>query len=560
MCMTLSGRYFWLRSLFLAWLLLLAIDSHAFAAVSIAVNNQGLSSLVYNGVQYIGQWPGCFVSKVNVRGGNQFGSYVAGRGQVYVNGGGNRASVVRSYPWGAVTCNYSAVGDQLRIEVSVTNRSSATIAETFLRLISLLRSTGPASMIEGSEGGIGGPNVRIIPYGAVRLYVADERIAKPLNMTVGAIGANSAVFLDSTFVIFSPPLINNQLTRIPAEHPIPPGGSDSYSFSLRFAPQTASAPVVLSDLFRRWAERYPMTLNWPDRRPIGQLILASHGLSAPPNPNNPRYWLFVNPKIDINSEQGRQQFRQKLLQWADQSVANLKAVNAQGVIVWDVEGEQFPNLQYVGDPRHLPPEMEGVADEFFRRFTQAGLRCGVTLAVRQLINPGSAGESFQLTAQTTRRYLSNPNDLFAQLDATISYARRRWGCTLFYVDANGQPGFPMNFSGFRRVAEKHRDSLIIPEHGNLLYYTATAPYCDETLGKASCLSDVARWLWPKAFSAVKVYVFPARKPATPMNAAHRAAQGDILIFECWLKANHPDFRHFLEIRQKVQELELGPRM
>ena len=72
------------------------------------------------------------------------------------------------------------------------------------------------------------------------------------------------------------------------------------------------------------------------------------------------------------------------MKWADRSIEVLKDTNAQGMIVWILEGEQYPAINYVGD-RHnfmtLAPEMEyrRAVDAFFRKFRDAGLRVGLTL-------------------------------------------------------------------------------------------------------------------------------------------------------------------------------------
>src|SRR5262249_13218000 len=129
-----------------------------------------------------------------------------------------------------------------------------------------------------------------------------------------------------------------------------------------------------------YGERFPRVLKWDDRRSIGMLVLAS------PDPKhhsatNPRGWLS-DPKLDAISPRGKPIFRQLVLGWAARSVAECKGRGAQGVIVWDVEGEEFQPLVFVGDPRMLPqlaPEFDELADEVFQMFTDAALKTGICI-------------------------------------------------------------------------------------------------------------------------------------------------------------------------------------
>src|ERR1700716_554074 len=100
------------------------------------------------------------------------------------------------------------------------------------------------------------------------------------------------------------------------------------------------------------------TLDWNDRRPIGSIYLARDNTKWP---SNPRGW-FDDPKTDVFSPEGLRAFQTRLIKYADDSVALLKAMNAQGTIVWDIEGEEFahPEASYVGDPVllfRIAPEM-----------------------------------------------------------------------------------------------------------------------------------------------------------------------------------------------------------
>ncbi|HUZ08087.1 MAG TPA: hypothetical protein VMV89_11440, partial [Candidatus Paceibacterota bacterium] len=55
----------------------------------------------------------------------------------------------------------------------------------------------------------------------------------------------------------------------------------------------------------------PQTIHWPDRRPIGVLMLASHFHSSP---TNPRGW-FNDPGLAVTGTNGVENFRKALLDY-----------------------------------------------------------------------------------------------------------------------------------------------------------------------------------------------------------------------------------------------------
>ncbi len=60
---------------------------------------------------------------------------------------------------------------------------------------------------------------------------------------------------------------------------------------------------------------------------------------------------------------------------------NGRAVRPQGILIWDIEGQEFVHpTTYIGDPRVFEsgyaPEMNAVANEMFAVFRDAGYRVG----------------------------------------------------------------------------------------------------------------------------------------------------------------------------------------
>jgi hypothetical protein len=262
---------------------------------------------------------------------------------------------------------------------------------------------------------------------------------------------------------------------------------------------------------------WPTRVHWPDRRPIGALFLASDFHASA---TNPRGW-FNDPSLDVTGPGGQERFRQALMAYADRSIAILKRANAQGAIVWDLEGEQFPHkTTYIGDPRllkRLAPEMAAVADEFFVRLRNAGLRVGMTIRPQQLIFD-NYGVPRQTQVFDTKKVL---------LDK-IDYARKRWGATLFYLDSNGGIRRPDEVWQLRQLAGQRPDILLIPEHSYLPYAAFTAPYAALRRGDPAKSSSLTRRLFPGTFRVLDI-----GGGDEPDKIVIAQSEGDILLFPAW---------------------------
>jgi hypothetical protein len=272
---------------------------------------------------------------------------------------------------------------------------------------------------------------------------------------------------------------------------------------------------------------------WADRRPIGSLFLARPNTKWP---TNPRGWF--DSSINITTDQGRSSFKKRLMEYTIQSIALLKEMNAQGMILWDVEGEEFPQGEatYAGDPTQLPrlaPEMNPVADEFLRRFTNQSLKVGLCIRCNEIV--------FRPDGSFYQREYADDNAAFAGLDKKISYARQRWGCTLFYIDSNGGKGGISDVTIFRRLHQKYSDCLIAPELCTPEYYTCTTPYRE--LRNSAPWAGVAatpksiKEVYPDAFSLINVADGDIQRHRQELLQAVR--QGDLLLYRSWYRS--PEF-------------------
>jgi hypothetical protein len=262
----------------------------------------------------------------------------------------------------------------------------------------------------------------------------------------------------------------------------------------------------------------PVRVRWDDRRPVGVLFLASHYHSSG---KNPRGW-FNNPDLDCAGAAGTERFRAELRDYTGRSLDILKHTGAQGVIVWDLEGEQFPHkISFIGDPRaldRLAPEMAAAADEFFARLRTAGLRVGVTIRPQEL--------AFDRFGQPSQTFAF---DMEKVLLAKIDYARKRWGATLFYVDSNSGFWRPDELWQLRRVVALRPDVLLIPEHHGLPWQAFSAPYVP--VRKDGVPSDKSgQKYFPKSFRALDI----SDAAADWAQIAAAQGNGDILLFRAWV--------------------------
>lgn len=330
-----------------------------------------------------------------------------------------------------------------------------------------------------------------------------------------------------------------------ASRPIAPGGSDSYTVWLRFG--NASDPMApAKEALQAYGKAHPMLFKWDDRRPI---IPTMIGDKFPYH--EPEGLELKKPAAGPQAEE----VRTMLLKHADQLIAEMKKINAQGMIFWNIEGSGPDYLKYVGDPHmveYLCPEADAVADEFFKKIRDAGFKVGVCLrpsviAVKEEKNAAFA-DKHNLKSKFSYFHdyphaKRSPSDILAE---KVAYAKKRWGCTLFYVDTNHAAGFwpktdeekaawPKNADGslkwyhellnedvWAEVLKRHPDVLFTIEHTPLIQYTVNAPY-DEWMTPNDGTPPVVRATWPDAFKCLVI-----KEPKDIWQVAARVEKGDVL--------------------------------
>ncbi len=240
-----------------------------------------------------------------------------------------------------------------------------------------------------------------------------------------------------------------------------------------------------------------------------------------------------------------------MLAQAATNVSTARALGGQGVITWDIEGEQFPqNTSYVCSPDQISsvaPEMESIVsvagspyfgqrlvDAYFKTMASAGLRTGVCLRpqVFTLTGNGTASQSF----------LTGNAPVIANLETKARYANARWGTTLFYVDSTvDSTGGTLDPAIFQQIATDMPGFLFIPEESTPRYYAYTAPFYSflfkGDLGTAPAIYNV----YPRAFGVNLVNdVSAATLAQYQPQLTQSVTRGDVLMGHAdYWQANDP---------------------
>jgi len=439
------------------------------------------------------------------------------------------------YPWGRVSCTYSKQGNALTMRIEVSNTSAEPLNEVSLRLVELnFPSVRGGGTLEAGMFGFGFKDTAssLHQYPSVP-SVADPQFVVPIvrvDYGTGALNFCSDDLECSVGVPYS--------TNAPARtsypfivtcHDIKQGNSKKFNVSLRFGAAGSRVQDLSGDVLERYAEKYPFQISWNDRRPIGAIFLASSGINVA---TNPRRWIMNEGKIDITTDLGKGAFRSALLKMADNSIKVLKDANAQGMITWDPEGQEFLGSCYYGDPRLTPvlaPETEvkddrgmTAIDEYFDKFRRAGLKVGVCLRPQQITmvdgKPVQGAADDQHAAQV--------------LKDKLAYAKKRWGCTLFYIDSTVAVTLnSLDPDVFKAVAGAHPDVLLIPENESMRYFAYSGPLNSYFHHKVTSTPVGARMVYPKAFSVLMASDGDRLEDHDALVTAVR--DGDILLFNGW---------------------------
>ena len=467
-----------------------------------------------------------------------------------------------TFSWGSIATQFVQSGNDLNMIVTETNNAGSGIIFDGAQIFpfALHFPQDPAGFSGYTQYAITttDPGVSVADFGS---GVVTEVIP---NETIPMYGGWSNVGTATYSPLMTTTAPEGLATFYPQVNaPVQPGSSLSYTVSLRFTPE--GTPANASDGYSSFAETYPSQMTWTDKRILGTAYLASSptggsSVTQPGGfPTNPRRY-FNDSTVNITTPAGLQAFQDRILAQAALNVTDAQNMNAQGVITWDIEGEEYPQTtSYVCSPDQIAavaPEMESTItdpkssflgqkldDAYFKTMSNAGLRIGLCLRPQaftltspaNISNPASDGTASQVN-------LTGDAAIVANLENKARYANQRWGATVFYVDSVVDVnGGTLDPAIFQQLITALPNFLFIPEESTTRYYAYTAPFysfIDHTsLGTAS----VVRNTYPKAFGANLVNDAPAALLAqyTPQ-LTQSVVDGDILMGHAdYWQANDP---------------------
>jgi hypothetical protein len=455
-----------------------------------------------------------------------------------------------AFAWGSISARFEQVGDALNVTVTTVNQASsglifdgATIYPLVLNFPRLPDGFSSVTLSQWAFETIE-PGVTTASYGSGEVVTVVADASKPLYSGFQPTGKG---FAYAAAVSGTPP---DGLASFQPHYDrtVKPGQTDTYTVSLRFAPSGTATTELAADAYRNWAKTWPPQLDWKDRRAIGTAYLASSPAAVNGNINQPggyannprRYFRDSDAKdFDVNTAEGLAKFQSRVLKQAIANVVNAQRMHAQGVVTWDIEGEEYPQpTSYVCAPDQiakLAPEMESIVsdkssafvgmkldDAYFKTMTTAGLRVGVCIRPQRF--------TVKADVAAEQRYLPDA-EITAELIGKMRFAHDRWGATLFYVDSTVEAdGAVLDASIFAQVARAFPDSLIMPEESTPKYYAYTAPFLAFIDNGATGSDPAIRSYYPKAFNAILVNdVAAGALAANRVKLTQAVARGNILM-------------------------------
>ncbi|WP_156994052.1 hypothetical protein [Terriglobus sp. TAA 43] len=538
---------------------LLAASTLCHAQLLVTYGTKGIDRLTYNGVVladtsrfqqeriHIGHM------KVTDRSGHVLTTDGWGESNQGTNWDAASKTETYNFRWGTIKIQFSQKSDALEINISEWNRPNsgvildgASVYPLALHFPTLPRGFVNASYPQGGSN-TSAPSVTVADFGAGQVVDVAPDASKPLYSMLWPTGTGDAAYS----VLISTTTPDNLPEFLPRhDRPVLPGQTDSFRIALRFASRGVATNTLAADAYSNWSLQYPATMKWTDRRVIGTAYLATSPTADQPDSAdgaNPRHYLGAG--MDLRTPEGQRLFQSRILTKAAEIVRNLKKLSAQGVITWDIEGQQYPhNTSYVCAPDQIAkaaPEMESVItdtasryvgkkldDAYFSILRDAGFRVGVCVRPQRFtLLPGGSAQQVQLSAK----------DAEADMLRKIRYAHDRWGATLFYLDSTvEQNGRPLDAAMFQRLAAAFPDSLLIPEQSTPRHYAYTAPFKSFLFHNETATDADVRSYYPNAFSCILVNDAEAKRLLQSRAALVAAvAAGDILMAHAdyWDPAN-----------------------
>ncbi len=539
---------------------LLGMTASAFAqtpSLHITYGNKGVQTLSFGGVtlEDTGAFGGDSFHIWHMKSTDLNGNTIPGWGENTVGQNWNAASQTETYtfPWGSIGTQFVQQGNTLNIIVTEKNNAGSGInfdgAEIYPFALHFPQDPAGFSGYTQQAVTTTGPGVSTADFGTgvVTNVLPDESV--PMYVGWKNVGANTY----SPMLTTSPP--DGLATFLPhTDRPVAPGTSFTFTVSLRFTPP--GTPINAADAYTSFATQYPSQLNWTDRRILGTAYLASspaaNGDSSQPGgfPTNPRRY-FNDASVDVTTAAGLRIFQKRMLTQAAALVTNTQALNGQGVITWDIEGEQYPqSTSYVCSPDQvatLAPEMESIIsdsssayygqkldDAYFKTISSASLKVGLCLRP-QVFTLAANGTASQVFLTTNAKIVAN-------LENKARVANSRWGATIFYVDSTVDVnGGTLDPAIFQQLITDLPGFLFIPEESTPRYYAYSAPFYSFIFHTTVGTPAEIYKMYPHAFGANLINdVSASTLAAYQPQLTQAVAAGDILMGHAdYWQANDP---------------------
>ncbi len=522
--------------------------SNTASGLQIVYGAQGVERVTFNGqtLADAGRWPKDQFHIWHMRLLDQAGREL--KGKDYVWGENNLGRVwdpatkswTYSFGWGEIKTTYVQHGDSLDVMVTTKNRAGSGVSFDGATVYPLTLHGSKTGLPPGRSrwsDGVQEPGILSADLGTGQVVMVAPAANKPLwiGLQAGRDGEVAAVV--------SGTVPDGLKAEGDASRLVNPGETGSLKISLRFAAASrASSSRLTSDAAVGFRTRWPERLKWNDRRLIGTVYLASAGQGDKAHrsgtSSDPRRYL-AGADVDIRNATGLERFQAGVLGQADTVVTNLRRMNGQGAITWDIEGQEYPpDTSYVCAPDAIgkaAPEMESAVriqgskylgmkldDAYFKTIRDAGFRVGVCVRPQRFAirEDGSASQTTLSDAEAA-----------TELIRKMKYAHDRWGATLFYADSTVRAdGSALGAEVLEAVAAALPDSLLIPEESTVREYRAMAPFQTFLFHGDLGTSAEVREIYPRAFSVNLVNdVDPLKLGAHAKELADSVRRGDILM-------------------------------
>jgi len=555
-----------IRILLTTTLLSLATLHAGDTPVTVEFSDKGLNAINWNGKNYA--MPSRFgLSWMNADDEGKTINGLGGAKGVTVDAASG--TIIADYQGATISCKYVPDGDRLDLFVEITNKTDMPVINFGAEILGLNLKKDMRNMIADGSGALlvvdnlgrlgsrrleaDGASIMLFNWEIVppkvAINVGSRSPAGPYALTVGLPGSAK----------YQHPVVDGKFFP-PLDFRIPPSSTEKYHFSLTFSNPSTSTAELSKERYARLNKLFPMKFQWDDRRLIGTVFLANPQTNWKTNPRG--YLPGKGKDNDITTEEGLQAFGEALMAHADRTVAILKKNDAQGVIVWDLEGaEHYHPITYIAQPdklKAIAPEMDRFADAFFKKFSDAGLRTGLTLRPTEVVpDPKKPGKWTHVEVKDPVKLISDK----------MTYAKKRWGCTLFYLDTNVftadfltpeqkkemKVPWVMPVAMIEQLHKAHPDVLIIPEWSGRQYELYSAPYSSINLNQRGSDREIRSYR-PESFQVVSI---DAKSLEENWDAyLETVGGGDILLFHGWYEASEIPLIHLL--KEEIQIIKQGP--